>query len=188
MLGEVLTASVTPFDSDGAVNMTRFRELAGFLVDNGSDGLVVTGSTGESATLTDDERIGALLGRGGHRGRPRDGDRRHRDLRHAPLRPPDEAGARAGRRRLPRRHAVLQQAAAARDRRAREGDRRRYRQADRLLQHPRAGRRPGRASRRSPSWPRFPTSSPSSRPGTTSRTHAGSSRRPACRSTQATTT
>ena len=57
MLGEVLTASVTPFDSDGAVNLTRFRELAGFLVDNGSDGLVVTGSTGESATLTDGERM-----------------------------------------------------------------------------------------------------------------------------------
>ena len=57
MLGEVLTASVTPFDSDGAVNLTKFRELAAFLVDNGSDGLVVTGSTGESPTLTDDERF-----------------------------------------------------------------------------------------------------------------------------------
>ncbi len=57
MLGEVLTASVTPFDSDGAVNLTKFRELAAFLVDNGSDGLVVTGTTGESPTLTDDERF-----------------------------------------------------------------------------------------------------------------------------------
>jgi 4-hydroxy-tetrahydrodipicolinate synthase len=57
VLGEVLTASVTPFDSDGAVNLPKFRELATFLVDNGSDGLVVTGSTGESATLTDDERF-----------------------------------------------------------------------------------------------------------------------------------
>jgi 4-hydroxy-tetrahydrodipicolinate synthase len=57
VLGEVLTASVTPFDADAAVNLTKFRELATFLVDNGSDGLVVTGSTGESATLTDDERF-----------------------------------------------------------------------------------------------------------------------------------
>jgi 4-hydroxy-tetrahydrodipicolinate synthase len=57
VLGEVLTASVTPFDSDGAVNLPRFRELATFLVDNGSDGLVVTGTTGESPTLTDDERF-----------------------------------------------------------------------------------------------------------------------------------
>jgi 4-hydroxy-tetrahydrodipicolinate synthase len=57
VLGEILTASVTPFDSDGAVNLQKFRELAAFLVDNGSDGLVVTGTTGESPTLTDDERF-----------------------------------------------------------------------------------------------------------------------------------
>jgi 4-hydroxy-tetrahydrodipicolinate synthase len=57
VLGEVLTASVTPFDANGAVNLTKFRELAAFLVDNGSDGLVVTGSTGESPTLTDEERF-----------------------------------------------------------------------------------------------------------------------------------
>jgi 4-hydroxy-tetrahydrodipicolinate synthase len=57
VLGEVLTASVTPFDADGAVNLTKFRELAAYLVDNGSDGLVVTGTTGESPTLTDDERF-----------------------------------------------------------------------------------------------------------------------------------
>jgi 4-hydroxy-tetrahydrodipicolinate synthase len=57
MLGEVLTASVTPFAADESVDVTKFRELASYLVDNGSDGLVVTGSTGESATLTDDERF-----------------------------------------------------------------------------------------------------------------------------------
>jgi 4-hydroxy-tetrahydrodipicolinate synthase len=57
VLGDVLTASVTPFDTDGAVNLPKFRELAAFLVENGSDGLVVTGTTGESPTLTDDERF-----------------------------------------------------------------------------------------------------------------------------------
>jgi 4-hydroxy-tetrahydrodipicolinate synthase len=57
VLGEILTASVTPFDSDGAVNLPKFRELASFLVDSGSDGLVVTGTTGESPTLSDDERF-----------------------------------------------------------------------------------------------------------------------------------
>ena len=57
MLGEILTASVTPFDADGAVNIPKFRELAALLVENGSDGLVVTGTTGESPTLTDDERF-----------------------------------------------------------------------------------------------------------------------------------
>ena len=57
MLGEILTAIVTPFAEDGSVELERFRALARHLVDNGSDGLVVTGSTGESPTLTDDERI-----------------------------------------------------------------------------------------------------------------------------------
>ena len=54
MLGEVLTAIVTPFDATGAVDHERFRELAAHLVENGSDGLVVAGTTGESPTLTDE--------------------------------------------------------------------------------------------------------------------------------------
>src|SRR5947208_3612516 len=57
MLGEVLTASLTPFQADGSVNLDKFRELAGFLVDHGSDGLVVAGTTGESPTLTDQEKL-----------------------------------------------------------------------------------------------------------------------------------
>jgi 4-hydroxy-tetrahydrodipicolinate synthase len=48
---------VTPFDEEGRVDVAKFRELASFLVENGSDGVVVTGSTGESPTLTDDERF-----------------------------------------------------------------------------------------------------------------------------------
>ena len=57
MLGEVLTAIVTPFGADGSVNLEKFRELASFVVDHGSDGLVVAGTTGESPTLTDDEKL-----------------------------------------------------------------------------------------------------------------------------------
>src|SRR3954465_1939235 len=57
MLGEVLTAIATPFRADGSVDLDRFRELASFLVDNGSDGLVVCGTTGESPTLSDDEKF-----------------------------------------------------------------------------------------------------------------------------------
>src|SRR5579872_1799072 len=57
MLGEVITAIVTPFDPEGKVDVGRFRDLASFLVDNGSDGLVVAGTTGESPTLSDDERL-----------------------------------------------------------------------------------------------------------------------------------
>src|SRR6266851_10134795 len=62
MLGEVLTAIVTPFHADGSVDYERFRELAQHLVDHGSDGLVVTGTTGESPTLTDDERFELYAG------------------------------------------------------------------------------------------------------------------------------
>jgi 4-hydroxy-tetrahydrodipicolinate synthase len=57
MLGEVLTAILTPFHPDGSVNVAKFRELAAYLVDHGSDGLVVAGTTGESPTLTDDEKV-----------------------------------------------------------------------------------------------------------------------------------
>jgi 4-hydroxy-tetrahydrodipicolinate synthase len=57
VLGEVLTAIVTPFDRDGAVDYERFRELARHCVENGSDGLVVAATTGESPTLTDGERF-----------------------------------------------------------------------------------------------------------------------------------
>lgn len=57
MLGEILTAIVTPFKADGSVDIARFRDLASFLVENGSDGIVVTGTTGESPTLSDDERF-----------------------------------------------------------------------------------------------------------------------------------
>jgi 4-hydroxy-tetrahydrodipicolinate synthase len=57
VLGEVLTAVVTPFKPDGTIDFERFRELAQYLVESGSDGLVVAGTTGESPTLTDDERL-----------------------------------------------------------------------------------------------------------------------------------
>ena len=57
VLGEILTAIVTPFRADGAVDLDRFRALASHLVDHGSDGLAVTGTTGESPTLSDDEKV-----------------------------------------------------------------------------------------------------------------------------------
>ena len=57
MLGEVLTAIVTPFHGDGSVDVDAFSRLAAHLVDNGSDGLVVAGTTGEAPTLTDEEKL-----------------------------------------------------------------------------------------------------------------------------------
>jgi 4-hydroxy-tetrahydrodipicolinate synthase len=57
MLGQVLTAMVTPFRPDGAVNIEAFKRLCAHLLDNGSDGLVVAGTTGEAPTLTGEERM-----------------------------------------------------------------------------------------------------------------------------------
>lgn len=55
--GRVLTAMVTPFDRDGAVNYDQAKKLARHLVENGSDGVVVAGTTGESPTLTKEEKV-----------------------------------------------------------------------------------------------------------------------------------
>ena len=60
MLSELLTATVTPLDADGRVDYDSYRELCGYLVDNGSDGVVVNGTTGEASTLSDDERTGLI--------------------------------------------------------------------------------------------------------------------------------
>jgi len=55
--GRVLSAMVTPFDDDGALDLDGARRLARWLQDQGHDGLVVSGTTGESPVLTDDERL-----------------------------------------------------------------------------------------------------------------------------------
>jgi 4-hydroxy-tetrahydrodipicolinate synthase len=60
MLGRVLTAIVTPFRDDGSIDFDAFQSLARHLVENGSDGIVVAGTTGESPTLSDGERTDVL--------------------------------------------------------------------------------------------------------------------------------
>ena len=55
--GRVITAMVTPFTDDLSLDVDRAQDLARWLIDGGSDGLVVAGSTGEAATLTDDEKV-----------------------------------------------------------------------------------------------------------------------------------
>jgi 4-hydroxy-tetrahydrodipicolinate synthase len=57
VLGEILTAIVTPFREDGSLDLDAFRRLCSELVENGSDGLVVSGTTGEAPTLTDEEKL-----------------------------------------------------------------------------------------------------------------------------------
>lgn len=58
--GEVITAMVTPFKKDGAVDFDKVSELATYLMENGSDSIVVAGTTGEGPTLTIDEEIELL--------------------------------------------------------------------------------------------------------------------------------
>jgi 4-hydroxy-tetrahydrodipicolinate synthase len=55
--GRLITAMITPFNDDGEVDYERVWRLARYLVDHGSDGLVVTGTTGESPTLTSEEKV-----------------------------------------------------------------------------------------------------------------------------------
>jgi 4-hydroxy-tetrahydrodipicolinate synthase len=55
--GRVLTAMITPFDQNGALDLDQARRLARWLQDNGNDGLVIAGTTGESPVLSDDERL-----------------------------------------------------------------------------------------------------------------------------------
>jgi 4-hydroxy-tetrahydrodipicolinate synthase len=59
-IGGVLTAMVTPFAEDGSVDEAAARQLARHLIENGSHGLVLSGTTGESPTLDDDEKLSLL--------------------------------------------------------------------------------------------------------------------------------
>jgi 4-hydroxy-tetrahydrodipicolinate synthase len=56
-IGRLLTAMITPFHGDGSVNYDAAQRLARMLCDDGSDGVVIAGTTGESPTLTDDEKL-----------------------------------------------------------------------------------------------------------------------------------
>jgi len=55
--GQVLTAMVTPFDQNGEIDFNATRTLVNHLIANGTDGIVVAGTTGESPTLTSDEKV-----------------------------------------------------------------------------------------------------------------------------------
>jgi 4-hydroxy-tetrahydrodipicolinate synthase len=59
-LGAILTAMVTPFESDGRVDEDAAVRLMHHLVDHGSDGLVICGTTGEASTLSDEEHLGMV--------------------------------------------------------------------------------------------------------------------------------
>jgi 4-hydroxy-tetrahydrodipicolinate synthase len=59
-LGTVLTAMVTPFDANGALDLPAAARLAAHLIDAGCDGLVVSGTTGEAPTTSDEEKLALL--------------------------------------------------------------------------------------------------------------------------------
>lgn len=59
-LGAILTAIITPFDAEGRVNQEAFVALMHHLAENGSDGFVVAGTTGEASTLSDREQLGLI--------------------------------------------------------------------------------------------------------------------------------
>ena len=56
-IGRLLTAMVTPFDEEGEVDYAQARKLATGLIDSGSDGLVIGGTTGESPSMSDEEKL-----------------------------------------------------------------------------------------------------------------------------------
>ena len=134
--GDILTAMVTPFTLDLQVDQVAFARLADHLLTNGSDGLVVAGTTGESPTLTDDEKVELFRqavevagGRGPVIAGTGSNDTEHSRGPHAPRR-------RRRRRRRAGRHALLQQAARARAASSLRSRRRGHEPAGDHLQHP----------------------------------------------------
>ena len=166
------TALVTPFTADGAVDETAFRRLVRWQLLSGIDGLVPCGTTGESPTLSTDERerLIAIAVEVARRAPPgaTGSDRRRRDRheRHGRDDPGHPPRGRARRRRRARRRAVLQPARPADARGPLPGDRRRGRPADRRLQRARRG--PARTSR-----PTRSCASPSTRGSSPSRRRRG---------------
>ena len=55
--GNVITAMITPFHEDGSVNYEGAVKLAQYYCENGSDGILIAGTTGEGATMTEDEKL-----------------------------------------------------------------------------------------------------------------------------------
>ena len=132
--GRVMSAMVTPFDDDGAFDPKAAASLAQWLVENGNDGLVLAGTTGESPTITDDEQI--ALFEAVRRGSRRPARRRDRRERHPSLDRPDRTSQRGRPRRDPRRHAVLQPPFPGRSARPFRGRVQRHRSARDGLRHP----------------------------------------------------
>ena len=177
--GRVLTAMVTPFTDDGSLDVDGAAALARWLQEQGNEGLVVAGTTGEAPTLTDAEKltlweavaeavtIPVVAG--------------STDQRHRPLRAPHRRGVQARRRRRPRPVPVLQPPVAGRHRGPPAGRRRGHRPAGRSSTTSRSAPAARSPPRCSPAWPTRSTTSSASRtpPATRPRRPGSSPSRPA---------
>ena len=137
--GAVLTAMVTPFDADGALDLDAAARLATHLVDHGHDGLVVSGTTGESPTTTDAEKeslLRAVIEAVGDRATIVAGTSGTNDTRHTVELA--EQAAKAGAHALLVVNAVLQQAAGTVAGGALLRRRRRHGPSLHALRHPRS--------------------------------------------------
>ena len=175
-LGTILTAIVTPFDEEGSVNEESFVALMRHLAENGSDGFVVAGTTGEASTLTDEEQLGLIELAVAERppGKTIVAGTGTNDTRQAVFL--TERATELGRRRDAVGDALLQQAQPPRPQAPLRSDREGHRQTDPALQHP----------RRAPARTWGPTCSPSSRRSTGSRASSRPTPRSCSRSTAST--
>ena len=57
IIGRLLTAMITPFDENGDINYDMAAKLSKAIIDSGSDGLVIGGTTGEAPTISDQEKL-----------------------------------------------------------------------------------------------------------------------------------
>ncbi len=143
--GRVLTAMVTPFDAEGALDLKRTEELAAHLVELGNDGLVVSGTTGEGPTTSDEEKVEivrAVVAAVGDRAMVVAGAGTYDTAHSVHL---ARVGREGGGARAARRHAVLLAAAPGGAAAALHGRRGRHRAARDALRHPGPQRRPDRA-------------------------------------------
>ena len=185
--GRVLTAMVTPFTADGALDLDGAQRLATHLVDAGNDGLVVNGTTGESPTTSDAEKsdlVRAVL--------EAVGDRAHvvagvgtNDTRHSIelARAAEKAGAHGLLTVTPYYNKPPQEGLLP----ALHRHRRRHRTAGDALRHPGPQRRTRSTPRRWSASPSTRASSPTRTPRATSAAPAGPSPAPASPGTPATT-
>ena len=107
-IGRLLTAMVTPFDAQGQVDYAQAKRLAQALIDSGSEGLVITGTTGESPTLSNEEKLKMYAAAKEAVGDSSGRHRRHHHLQHRGEHSAHDGSGPAGHGRLSVHGALLQ--------------------------------------------------------------------------------